>query len=421
MENGTKQIWGFRGNEELKIASEITVRGFLNSLMFHVNKDDDRPTVPLGHGDPSAFPSFRTTGIAEDAIVDALRTANYNCYAPTVGILPARRSIADYLSRDLPYKLSADDVYLTIGCTQAIEVILTVLARPGANILLPRPGFPYYEARAACSRLEVRHFDLLPEKGWEVNLEAVEALADQNTVAMVIINPGNPCGNVYSHQHLEKIAETARKLGILVITDEVYNHLTFGSNPFVPLGTFGSIAPVITLGSISKRWIVPGWRCGWLVTNDPNGILRKTGIVDSIKGCLDVSSDPATFIQGAIPQILENTKEDFFSKIIYIIREAANLCYERIKEIPCITCPYKPEGSMYTMVKLNLCLLEDIGDDMEFCLKLAKEESVIVLPGMAMGMKNWLRITIAIELSILEDGLARIKAFCQRHAKNNKI
>nr|XP_023889622.1 tyrosine aminotransferase-like isoform X2 [Quercus suber] len=374
MENGTKQIWGFRGNEELKIASEITVRGFLNLLMFHVNKDDDRPTVPLGHGDPSAFPSFRTTGIAEDAIVDALRTANYNCYAPTVGVLPERR-----------------------------------------------PGFPYYEARAACSRLEVRHFDLLPEKGWKVNLEAVEALADQNTVAMVIINPGNPCGNVYSHQHLEKIAETARKLGILVITDEVYNHLTYGSNPFVPMGTFGSIAPVITLGSISKRWIVPGWRCGWLVTNDPNGILRKTGIVDSIKGCLDVSSDPATFIQGAIPQILENTKEDFFSKIIYIIREAANLCYERIKEIPCITCPYKPEGSMYTMVKLNLCLLEDIGDDMEFCLKLAKEESVIVLPGMAVGMKNWLRITIAIELSTLEDGLARIKAFCQRHAKNNKI
>lgn len=421
MENGTKQIWGFRGNEELKIASEITVRGVLNLVMFHVNKDDDRPTVPLGHGDPSAFPSFRTTGTAEDAIVDALRTANYNCYAPTVGVLPARRSIADYLSRDLPYKLSPDDVYLTIGCTQAIEVILTVLARPGANILLPRPGFPYYEARAACSRLEVRHFDLLPEKGWKVNLEAVEALADQNTVAMVIINPGNPCGNVYSHQHLEKIAETARKLGILVITDEVYNHLTFGSNPFVPMGTFGSIAPVNTLGSISKRWIVPGWRCGWLVTNDPNGILRKTGIVDSIKGCLDVSSDPATFIQGAIPQILENTKEDFFSKIIYIIREAANLCYERIKEIPCITCPYKPEGSMYTMVKLNLCLLEDIGDDMEFCLKLAKEESVIVLPGMAVGMKNWLRITIAIELSTLEDGLARIKAFCQRHAKNNKI
>jgi tyrosine aminotransferase len=118
------------------------------------------------------------------------------------------RSIADYLSRDLPYTLSPDDVYLTIGCTQAIEVMLTVLARPGANILLPRPGFPYYEARAACTHLEVRHFDLLPENGWEVDLQAVEALADHNTVAMVIINPGNPCGNVYSHQHLNKVSCT---------------------------------------------------------------------------------------------------------------------------------------------------------------------------------------------------------------------
>lgn len=113
--------------------------------------------------------------------------------------------MAEYLSKDLPYQLSPDDVYLTSGCTQAIEVVMQVLAAPGANILLPRPGFPFYEARAMAEKLEARHFDLLPEQGWEVDLAAVEALADENTVAMVVINPGNPCGCVYSYEHLKKV------------------------------------------------------------------------------------------------------------------------------------------------------------------------------------------------------------------------
>ncbi|XVF44322.1 hypothetical protein PTKIN_Ptkin02bG0111000 [Pterospermum kingtungense] len=409
--------WGFEGKPELKVASGITVRGVLNMLMQALNKQDSRPVIPLGHGDPSHFPSFRTSPAAVSAIIDSLRSAKYNCYAPAVGLLPARRALADYLNRSLPYTLSPDDVYLTIGCTQAIEVALAVLARPGANILLPRPGYPYYEACAAYNGLEFRHFDLLPENDWAVDLNAVQALADDNTVAMVIINPCNPCGNVFSYEHLKKVAETARKLGILVIGDEAYDNLAFGSTPYVPMRVLGSTVPVLTLGSLSKRWIVPGWRIGWLVTSDPNGILRESGIIDSIKEFLNLSSDPATFIQAAVPQILQNTNEDFFSKIICMLREAADICYSGIKEIPCITCPKKPEGSMSVMVKLNLSMLEDINDDMEFCLKLAKEESVIVLPGVAVGLKNWLRITFAVEPSSLEEGLTRIKAFCHRHAK----
>nr|APR64143.1 hypothetical protein [Populus tomentosa] len=416
MENGSKK-WGFQANKSLSTASAVTVRGVLNVLLDNLNKEDTRQLIPLAHGDPSAFPCFRTTTVADEAVVEAVRSAKYNHYAPTVGLLPARRSVADHLNRDLPYKLSSDDVFLTLGCTQAIEITITVLARPGANILLPRPGFPYYEARAAHSHLEARHFDLIPEKGWEVDLDAVEALADENTVAMVVINPGNPCGSVYSYQHLQKIAETARKLGIMVIADEVYGHLTFGNSPFVPMGVFGSIVPVLTLGSISKRWIVPGWRIGWLVASDPNGILQESGVVESIKGCLNISSDPVTFIQGAIPQIIDNTTEDFFTKINNILREAADICYEKIQDIPCITLPHKPEGSMFVMVKLNLSSLEGIGDDMDFCLKLAKEESVMILPGTAVGMKNFLRITFAIEPSALEVGLERLKAFYGRHAK----
>ncbi|KAH9743863.1 Aminotran 1 2 domain-containing protein [Citrus sinensis] len=367
MESGAvKKKWGFQVKQEhITATATLTVRSALTIIKQNLKENDPRPIIPLGHGDPSAFPCFRTTPVAADAVVDAVRSAEFDCYSPSVGILPARRAIADYLNSELPCKLSPDDVYLTAGCKQAIQVILTVLARPGANILLPKPGFPLYEANARHTRLEIRHFDLLPEKGWEVDLDGLEALADENTVAMVIVNPGNPCGNVFTYQQLQKIAEKARKLGIMVISDEVYDHLTFGSTPYVRMGVFGSTVPVITLGSMSKRWIVPGWRLGWLVTSDPSGILQELRIVDSIKGYLNISSGPATFVQ----------------------------------------------------VKLNLSLLEGISDDMEFALQLAKEESVIVLPGMAVGMKNWLRITFAIEPSALEEGLGRIKAFCQRHAK----
>ncbi|KAL3821451.1 hypothetical protein ACJIZ3_007356 [Penstemon smallii] len=412
-----EEKWRFKGNEELSQASAVTVRGVLNMVMENLSGDDPRPVIPLGHGDPSAFPSFRTTTLAEDAVCAAIRSAKFNGYGSTVGIPSARRAVADYLSKDLPYKLSPDDVFMTIGCTQALEAIVTVLNRPNANILLPRPGFPYYEARTGFSHFEARHFDLLPEKDWEVDLDAVESLSDENTVAMVIINPGNPCGNVFKYEHLKKVAETARKLGILVIADEVYDHLTFGSSPFVPMGVFGSIVPVVTVGSISKRWIVPGWRLGWLVTNDPHGILIKQGVVASIMGFLNISSDPATFTQGAVEQIFENTPSDFFDKIVNTLRESAEICYDRVQEIPCLTCPSKPEGSMFVMVKLNLSILDDIKDDLDFCRKLAKEESVVVLPGDAVGLKNWLRVTFAIEPSSLDDGLRRIKSFYQRHAK----
>ncbi|KAK9937994.1 hypothetical protein M0R45_014757 [Rubus argutus] len=417
MENGT-HVHHQGGGLVDTTAATITIKGILSLLLQNVDeKESKKRLISLGMGDPTAYSCFHTTHVAQEAVVDAIQSDKFNGYAPTVGLPQTRRAIAEYLSRDLPYKLTSDDVFITSGCTQAIDVALAMLARPGANILLPRPGFPIYELCSAFRNLEVRHFDLLQESGWEVDLDAVEALADQNTVAMVIINPGNPCGNVYSYQHLEKIAETAKKLEILVIADEVYGHLAFGDKPFVPMGVFGSTVPVLTLGSLSKRWIVPGWRLGWFVTTDPCGTFRKPKIIERIKKYFDILGGPATFIQAAVPSILEQTEEIFFKKTIYLLKQSSDLCCDRIKEIPCITCPSKPEGSMAVMVKLDLSLLDDISDDIDFCFKLAKEESVIFLPGTAVGLKNWIRVTFAVDQPSLEEAFRRTKSFYQRHAR----
>ncbi|KAL6877533.1 hypothetical protein ACP4OV_012748 [Aristida adscensionis] len=404
--------------EGLAAAGSLSIRAVLARVFASVDASSGaRPVLALGSGDPTASACFRAPPEAEDAVVEALCSGMHNGYSPTMGVLPARRAIAEYLSQDLPYQLSPYNIYLTSGCCQAIEVMISVLAKPGSNILLPRPGFPLYEARAMFSNLEARHFNLIPDQGWEVDLESVEALADENTVAMVIINPSNPCGSVYSYDHLSKIAEIARKLGIVLIADEVYNHLAFGNTPFIPLGAFGEIVPVITMGSISKRWLVPGWRLGWIATCDPNGVLKEAKVDQSIEDYINITNDPATFIQGAVPQIIANTKQDYFNKILDLLRNLSDLCYGKIKETTGITCPHKPEGSMFVMAKLDLSYLNGIHDDLDFCCMLAKEESVIVLPGSALGMKDWIRITFAVDQQTLEDALERIKSFCQRHAK----
>ncbi|KAH6780626.1 Tyrosine transaminase family protein [Perilla frutescens var. hirtella] len=407
--------WGFKSQKRT-----VTIRDFLEIIKVNLNKNDEREVIHLGHGDPSPYPSFRTSPVAEESLINALRSTHFNGYPPAPGVSAARRAIAKHLSDDLPYKLSEEDVFLTAGANHAIEVILTVLARPGANILFPRPGYPVYEARAAFSNLEVRHFNLLPERAWEVDLDGVEALADDKTIAMVVINPGNPCGNVFTLEHMQKIAETAKRLGILLITDEVYNHIVFGSNKYIPMGILGSVTPILTVGSMSKRWLIPGWRLGWIVASDPNGVLNKSGIIESVLNYLCITADPATLIQGAVPEILEKSTKEFFLKTNDTLRESADACYATISEIPSLSCPHKPEGAMSTMIEINPSLLGDVKDDMDFALKIAREESVVIMPGTILGLKNWLRLSFSVEPAALRDGLERIKAFCSRHSNNYK-
>ncbi|XP_044472232.1 nicotianamine aminotransferase 1-like [Mangifera indica] len=217
-----------------------------------------------------------------------------------------------------------------------------------------------------------------------------------------------------------QIGETAIELGLLVVADEVYGHLAFGSTPFVPMAVFGSSIPIITLGSISKRWSVTGWRLAWLATSDPSSTLQKSRILECIKSSLKIISNPVTFIQGALSQILdpEKTNRDYFSESTDLLREAVEIPCDKIKEIPGITCPTKPKGSLFATVKLDFSMLEYIDDDMDFCVKLAKEKSVVVLQGVIVGLKNWLRISFATDPKYLVDGLERLKSFCQKHSKH---
>ncbi|XP_022561872.1 S-alkyl-thiohydroximate lyase SUR1 isoform X2 [Brassica napus] len=396
--NGGGSVWRFKGNRAAKEAASVSIKSVLSRLYDNCSKDVKKTLLPLGHGDPSVYPCFKTSVDAEEAVAESLRSGAANSYAPGVGILPARRAVANYLNRDLPHELKSDDIFMTVGCCQGIETIIHVLSCPKSNILLPSLIYPLYYSHAIYSQVEIRKYDLLPDQDWEIDLQGIEVIADDNTIAMVIANPHNPCGNVYTYQHLKKVAEMAKKLGIMVISDEVYKHTIYGENSFVPMGIFASIVPVVTLGSVSKGWLVPGWRIGWMAMHDPNNVFKATGV--------------------ALPNILEKTKKDFFDKKNLTFRQNVDMMFDALKEVPCLVCPKKPESCAYLVTKLDLSLLEDITDDVDFCMKLAREENLVLLPGEALGKKNWVRISIGVERSMLEDAFARLKSFVARHVKS---
>ncbi|KAJ4912992.1 Cystine lyase CORI3 [Raphanus sativus] len=401
--------WQFSGSEAAKEAAAAALGAYTSKLMALCDPNG-KPILPPNKK------AIETSNSAEKAVVKVVLSGTGNAYAPSIGLPVAKSAVAEYLNRDLPKKLTADDVFMTVGCKRAIDLAVDILAKPKANVLLPRPGFPWDVVRSIYKKLEVRYYDFIPEQNFEIDFESVKKVTDKNTFAIFIINPHNPNGNTYSEAHLKQLAELAKELSIMVVSDEVFRWTVFGNNPFVPMGKFSSIVPVVTLGSLSKGWNVPGWRTGWLALHDLDGVFRNTKILEAANEFLQINAKPPTVIQAAMPDILERTPKHFFLERGSFLKHKVDIGYAKLKHIPGLTCYMKPEACTFLWTKLDISCFADIGDDQEFCSKLAMEENLVVLPGIAFRQPNWLRHSIDMETPTVEDAFERLKSFCERHS-----
>lgn len=164
---------------------------------------------------------------------------------------------------------------------------------------------------------------LQPDNQWKVDLDDLESQIDDDTAAIVVINPSNPCGSVYDKEHLSEILDVASRNRVPIIADEIYEHFIFSGHKYTAISTISKDVPILTCGGLTKRFLVPGWRMGWVIIHDRNNILGKeirAGLANLSMRILG----PSTIIQRALPAILEYTPQSFFDDVLFFIEVRGN-------------------------------------------------------------------------------------------------
>ncbi|CAO3593482.1 unnamed protein product [Absidia cylindrospora] len=369
--------------------------------------------ISLSVGDPTIFGNFNIDSSANDAVIRQLQTFKHNGYPPAHGTVDARNAVATMVTcPEAP--VTADDVVLTNGCSGALDISFNVLGNPGNNILLPRPGFSLYGSLATIRGMESKYYDLLPEENWQIDLKHMESLIDEKTCAILVNNPSNPCGSVYSKEHLQAILAIAAKHHVPIIADEIYCDLVFKGNTFYSMASLTTEVPILSVGGLAKKWLVPGWRVGWIVVHDRHHILDA--VREGLLNLSQVVLGPNSVIQAALQDILHHTPETFYQETIEQLEKNTKISMDAVSKIPGLK-PVQPQGAMYMMVGIELEKFKDIGSDVEFSQKLLAEESVLCLPGECFTYPNFIRIVITPTVDRLEEAYKRMAEFCDRHTK----
>ena len=187
--------------------------------------------------------------------------------------------------------LTLNDVILCSGCSCSLDLCISALANPGDNILVPRPGFPLYTTLANGLGIKTKEYDLKPDDDWQVDLDHLASIVDDKTVAILVNNPSNPCGSVFDEDHLRDILAVAEKYCLPIIADEIYEHFVFNGSDkvYTPLAKLSSNVPILSCGGLTKRYLVPGWRLGWITIHDRNDIFKTSGIRQGLQSLSQVN------------------------------------------------------------------------------------------------------------------------------------
>jgi alanine-synthesizing transaminase len=299
----------------------------------------------LNIGDPVAF-GFRTPDHLVDAVNKAMRDG-HNTYGPSAGIPQARAAVAAEYTRN-GFPVTPDRVFITAGTSEGIELTIGAAINAGDEVLVPMPTYPLYTAVLAKLDARTRFYRLDPSNGWMPDLDHLRTLVTPSTRALVVIDPNNPTGAVYPREMRRALLEFADRHGLLILADEVYGDLGF-DGPVEPLGKLDPDAAIISYSSLSKAFLAPGWRTGWM------GIGRSPRLDDlaaAIRKLADGRLCSTVPMEYAIPAALEGDKSHQVS-FRAALKARADLTVSRLCAMPGVSC-VAPTAAFYAMPQVAI-------------------------------------------------------------------
>ncbi len=331
--------------------------------------------LPLNIGDPLKF-DFATPPHMIEAVNKAMRDG-HNGYAPSLGIEEGLKAIASEAEgRGIR---NVQSIFITAGVSEGVEACLTSLCNPGEDVLTPAPEYPLYSAVLAKIESPINAYYLDEDQGWEPNIEQMASKITPKTRGMVVINPNNPTGAVYSRRKLEQICELARRHNLVIFADEIYDKLILDEDcEHISLASLAPDLPVITFSGLSKPYLAPGWRVGWAICSGPKESLKP--FIEGVHKLLRARLCSNAPMQYAIKPALEGP-QDHVAEMNAKLRRRCDLTVQWANSTPRVSC-VSPKGTFYAFPKLDIP-----GDDLEFVKGVLMEKQVLVVHGSGFGQK----------------------------------
>jgi alanine-synthesizing transaminase len=383
---------------------KYAIRDIVIAARKYEKRTGEKPLY-LNIGDPIKY-DWRTPQYMVEAMCKAAQDG-WHGYSPSEGEEQLRLAAAEKEKRVNGINVDPERMIVTAGVSEAIQFLTGALVDAGSEFLLPGPSYPPYISYVKFFGGSPVAYRTVEEDDWNPDTEDLRNKITDKTVAILVINPNNPTGSVYNEKTLREIVAIAGEYGLPLISDEIYDQLTY-DEPQTPMARIAGDVPVIGFNGVSKVYLAPGWRVGYAYFHDTNGELDQ--LYDAmirqarVRICLNATAQiaAATALQG---------NGDYLEETMRKMRERRDLIYKRLNEVDSVSTRL-PEAAFYIMPKIDL--RGRWGDDTEYVLDVLHNTGVVFVPGSGFGQEygsGHFRSVFLPPPDMIEEAMNRLEGF----------